>query len=313
LVFSDPVEGMHSGYALPKLLVAVGSKTLAKFHFIPEGRFEPDDIDAIGFVVDVTGVDGGLIRFSCIAPSGPPGQLVASTEIPSSFVAFRGSGISPVPPMPTIPEPGIRPVLPVPLEEEENPVLSVPLRDGAIRAGLSAPMQGADGRVPADTMPDVDPIGLAVPSPPSSVAPRGLSMPAIADAAFDDEVPVVAVEQAVETLEIPDVDTPDIGNDPDSPVSPPPSKVELLLDDAAGHGGAMDSVPTLSGDSTPIPGAPPIRLVCSKPGPLPNRSSQAVSDRNSKVTWQTLQTSCHAPNNDPSPRDIALPSTRASN
>jgi hypothetical protein len=63
-------------------------------------RFVPDDIDAMGFVVDV-------IRFSCIAPSGPPGQGVTWTEIPSSFVAVRGWGLSPVPPMPMMPEPGI--------------------------------------------------------------------------------------------------------------------------------------------------------------------------------------------------------------
>jgi len=201
-------------------------------------------------------------------------------------------------------EPGIRPVLAMPVEEE-IPIPPVRVRDGAIRAGLSAPMQGADGTVPADAMGDVDSIGLMVPLPPSGVAPRGLLTPAIAD----DEVPVVAVEQAAEIFEIPDVDTPDIGDNPDSPVSPPPSKVELLLDDPAGHGEAMDSVPTLSDEATPIPGALPIRRVCAKHGPPLNRNSSAVSDRNSKVIWQTLQPSCHALDNDRSPRDMGLPST----
>ena len=309
-MFSDPVEGLHSGYALLKLPVVTGPKKLGTFHSIPEEkRFVPDDIDAIGFVVDVSEAVADPTRFSCIAPSGPPGQLVTWSEIPSSFVAFRTSGISPVPPMPMILEPGIRPVLPVPLKEEEIPMLSVLLGDGAIRAGLSAPMQGADGTVPADAMGDVDSIGLMVPLPPSGVAPRGLLTPAIADVAFDDEVPVVAVEQAAEIFEIPDVDTPDIGDNPDSPVSPPPSKVELLLDDPAGHGEAMDSVPTLSDEATPIPGALPIRRVCAKHGPPLNRNSSAVSDRNSKVIWQTLQPSCHALDNDRSPRDMGLPST----
>jgi hypothetical protein len=119
-------------------------------------------------------------------------------------------------------------------------VLAVALGEGAIRAGLSAPMQGADGTVATDAAADVDPIGSAVPLLPSCVAPRRLLTPVIADASFTDEVPVVAVEQAVETLEIPDVDTPDIGDNPDNPVSPPPSKVELLLDDPPGHGEVLD-------------------------------------------------------------------------
>jgi hypothetical protein len=77
-VFSDPIEGMHWGYAPLKLPVITGSKKLATFYSIPEEeRFVPDDIDAIGFVVDVTGVVGDRIRLSCIAPSGPAEQLVA--------------------------------------------------------------------------------------------------------------------------------------------------------------------------------------------------------------------------------------------
>ena len=119
-------------------------------------------------------------------------------------------------------------------------MLPVPLGAGAIRAGLSAPMQGADGTVPAGAMADVDPIGLAVPMAPSCVAARGLFTPALADATLDDEVPVVAVEQAAETLEIPDIGIPDVADNPDTPVSPPPSKVELLLDEPPGHGEAMD-------------------------------------------------------------------------
>jgi hypothetical protein len=81
-----------------KRILALLDRKLAHVHCIP--RFVPNDIDAIGFVVDV-------IRFSCIAPSGPPGQGVTWTEIPSSFVAVKGSGISPVPPMPMMLEPGI--------------------------------------------------------------------------------------------------------------------------------------------------------------------------------------------------------------
>ena len=207
--------------------------------------------------------------------------------------------------MPMTLEPGIRPVLPAPLKEEEISILPVPLKEGAIRAGLSAPMQGTDGTVPPDAAADVDPMGLAVPLPPSCVPPRGLSTPAMAAASFDDEAPVVAVEQSAETLQIPDVDTPDIGDNPDRAVSPPPSKVELLLDDPAGHGEAMDSVPTPSGDATPIPGASPIMLVCAKPGLAPSRNSPAVSGTN-KVVWWPLRPKCHTLNNDLSPRDMAM-------
>jgi hypothetical protein len=259
----------------------------------------PDDIGATGFIVDVTGVVVDFIRLSCIAPSGPPGQLVTWFEIPSSFVAFRGSGISPVPPMPMMPEPGIRPMLPGPLEEEEIPMLLVPVREGAISAGLSAPMQGTDGTVLADAAADADPIGLALALPPSGVAPRGVLTP------LDDEATVVAVEHAAGTLEIPDVDALDRGDNPDSPVSPPPSKIELLLDDPPGHGEAMDSVPTPTGD--PISGALPVRLVCARLGLAPSRNSSAVSSRNDKVSWWPLRPSCHTLNSDPSPRDIALP------
>jgi hypothetical protein len=110
-------------------------------------------------------------------------------------------------------------VLPVWLEEEEIPVLPLALGEGAIGAGLSAPMHGADGTAATDAAADVDPIGSAVPLLPSCVAPRRLLTPVIADAWFTDEVQVVAVEQAVETLEIPDVDTPDIGDNPDGTVN----------------------------------------------------------------------------------------------
>jgi hypothetical protein len=211
-----------------------------------------------------------------------------------------------VPPMPTMLEPGIRPVLPGALEEEDIPIPPVALKEGAMRAGLSAPMQGGDGTVPADAAGDVDPIGLAAPMPPSWVAPRGPLTPAIADASFDDEAPVVAVEQAGEALQIPDVETPAMGANPDRAVRPRPSKLELLLGDPAGHGGVRDSVPTLSGAGTAIPVAPPIRLVCGKPGLAASRNRPAVSGSN-KVIWRTLQPSCHTSNNDPSPRDMAMP------
>jgi hypothetical protein len=257
-----------------------------------------DDVDAIEVVVDVTGAVADPIRFSCVAPSGPAGQPVTRSEIPSSFVAFRGSGISPVPPMPMMWEPGIPPELPVPLEEDENPMPPVPVREGAIRAGLSAPMQGADGTVPADAAADIDPIGLALPSLPSCVAPRGVLMPAIADASLDNEVPV-AVEHAAGTLPIPELDTPDRGDNPDKAVSPPPSKVELLLDDPPRHGEAIDSVPTPAGDAIPISGALPVRLVCAKPDPGPSRNSPAVSTRIDKVTWRPLRLSCHTLSSDP--------------
>jgi hypothetical protein len=42
-----------------------------------------------------------------------------------------------------------------------------------------------------------------------------------------------AIEQVAETPESPVVDTPDIGDNLDRAVSPPPSKVKLLLDDPA--------------------------------------------------------------------------------
>jgi hypothetical protein len=302
LVFSD--------VALPKVAHALtgghGFKTPRHVHSIPdEERFVPDDIDAIGFVVDVTGVVD-LIRFSCIAPSGPPGQLVTSSEIPSSFVASRGSGISPVPPMSVMREPGIRPVLPVPLAEEEIAIPPVPVRAGAIRAGLSAPMQGADGTVPAGAAADIDPIGLALASPPGCVAPRGLLTPS-RDASLADETPVAAVEHAAGTLPMADVDMPDMGDNPGSPVSPPPSKVELLLDDPPGHGEAMDWVPMPTGEAAPISGALPIRLVCAKPGLTPSRNSPVASGSNNKVSGRPLRSSCHTLNTDPSPRDMALP------
>jgi hypothetical protein len=259
----------------------------------------PDDVDAIGVVVDVTGVVVDPVRFSCITPSGPPGQLVTWSEIPSSFVAFRGSGISPVPPMPMMLEPGI-----VPLEEEEIPMLLVPVREGAISAGLSAPMQGADGTAPADAAADIDPIGLALALPPSCVAPRGVLTPAIADASVGDEAPV-AVEHAAGTLEIPEFDRPDRVDSPDRAVSPPPSKVELLLGDGPAHGEAIDAVPMPAGDGIPISGVLPIRLVCAKPGPALSRNSPAISS--GKGIWRPPRPSCPAPNSDPSPRDIALP------
>lgn len=203
-------------------------------------------------------------------------------------------------------EPGLRPVLPVPLEEAKIPMLPVPLREGAIPAGLSAPMQGAVGTVPADAAADVDPIGLVAPLPSNGAAPRGLETPAIADASLDAEALVVAVKQVAGTLQVPDVDTPDLGNNPDSPVSPPPSKVELLLDDPTGHGEAMDSVPTATGDAIPIPGAPPVRFVCAKPGLALSRNNPAVSGRNDQVSPRRLRSSGHPLNSDPSPRDIAL-------
>jgi hypothetical protein len=279
-----------------------GFKNTGHVHSISdEGRSVPDDIGATGFIVDVTGVVVDFIRRSCIAPSGPPGQLVTSSEVPSSFVAFRGSGISPVPPMSMILEPGIRPVLPVPLEED-IPMLSVPVREGAISAGLSAPMQGADGTVPADPAADIDPIGLALALPPSCVASRGILTPAIANASLDDEIPV-AVEHGAGTFPIPELDTPDWGDNPNRAVSPPPSKVELLLDDPPGHGDTMGSAPTPTGDAMPISGALPIRLVCAKPGPAPSRNSS----RNDKASWQPLRLSCPTLNSDPSPRDMAPP------
>jgi hypothetical protein len=212
--------------------------------------------------------------------------------------------------MPLIVEPGIRPALAVALVEEELLMPPVLPREGAIRAGLSAPMQGADGTVPGDVTAGVDPIGSAVPLLPSCIAPRGLLTLATADASRDDEAPIVAAEQATETPESPDVDTPDIGDNPDRAESPPPSKFKLLLDDPAGHGEAMDSVPTPSGDVIPVPGAPPIRLVCAKPGLAPSRNSPAVSDSNNKVVRETLEPSCHTLNNALSPSDIALPSLR---
>jgi hypothetical protein len=211
--------------------------------------------------------------------------------------------------MPLIVEPGIRPALAVALLEEELPMPPVLPSEGTIRAGLSAPMQGAR-TVPGDVRAGVDPIGSAVPLLPSCIAPRGLLTLATADASFDDEAPIVAVEQATETPESPDVDTPDIGENPDRAVSPPPSKVKLLLDDPLGHGEAVDSVPTPSGDVTPVPGAPAIRLVCAKHGLTPSRNSPAVSDTNSRVIRQTLRPSCHTLNNGPSPSNIVLPSIR---
>jgi hypothetical protein len=207
--------------------------------------------------------------------------------------------------MPMMPEPGIRPVLPAPLEEEEIPMLSVPVREGAISAGLSAPMQGADGTVPADVAADIDPIGLALALPPSCVAPRGVLTPAIADASLDDEIPV-AVEHAAGTPPIPELDTPERGDNPDRAVSPPPSKVELLLDDPPGHGEAMGSAPMPTGDAMLISGALPIRLVCAKPAPAPSRNSPAGS-RNDKASWQPLRPSRPTLNSDSSPRDIAPP------
>lgn len=213
-----------------------------------------------------------------------------------------------MPPMSMMLEPGIRPVLPVALEEEEIPMPPMPVREGAIRAGLSAPMQGADGTVPADAAEDIDPIGLALALPPSCVAPRGVLTPEIADASLDDEAPVVAVEHAAGTLQIPDVDTPDMGDNPDRAVSPPPSKVELLLDDPPGHGEAVDSVPTPSGDATPIPDALSTRLVSAKPALASSRNdSPGVSSRNI-IIWRTLRPSCHTLNNEPSPGDMAMPS-----
>ena len=215
-----------------------------------------------------------------------------------------------MPPMPLILEPGIRPALAVVLVEDELPMPPGLPSEGAIRAGLSAPMQGTDGTVLGDVTAGVGPIGSAVPLLPSCVAPRGLLTRATADASFDDEAPVGAVEQVTETPESPVVDTPDIGDNPDRAVSPPPSKVKLLLDDPPGHGEAVDSVPTPSGDVTLIPGAPPIGLVCAKPGLAPSRNSPAVSDSNNKVVRETLEPSCHTLNNALSPSDIALPSLR---
>jgi hypothetical protein len=206
-------------------------------------------------------------------------------------------------------EPGIRPVLPVPLEEEEIPIPPVPIREGAIRAGLSAPIQGADGTVPAEAV-DIDPIRLALAVVPSCTAPRGALTPAMADTSLDDEAPVVAGEHAAGTPPIPDVDTPDMGDNPDSQVSPPPSNVELLLDDPPGHGEAMDSVPTPSGGAIAISGALPIRLVCAQPGLAPSRNSPAVNGRNNKVSWRPLRPSRRELNSDPSPRSIALPPMR---
>jgi hypothetical protein len=212
-----------------------------------------------------------------------------------------------VPPMAMLREPGIRPVLREPLEEEEIPKSSVPVRESAIRAGLSAPMQGADGTVSTAAAADIDPIGLALAVPPSCVAPRGVLTLAIADASLDEEAPVAAVGHAAGAPKIPDVDTPDMGDNPDSPVSPPPSKVELLLDDPPGHGEAMDWVPMPTGEAIAISGALPIRLVCAKPGPAPNRNSAVASGRNDKVGWRPLRPGCHTLNSDPSPRDRALP------
>jgi hypothetical protein len=166
-------------------------------------------------------------------------------------------------------------------------MLPVSVRKDPIRAGLSAPMQGADGTVPADA--DIVPIGLAPALPPSCVAPRGVLTPAIGDASLDDEVP----EHAVGTPPITELDTPDRGDNPDDVVSPPPSKVELPLDDPPGHGDAIDSIPTPTGDAIPISGALPIRFVCAKPGPLPRRNIPAVSSRIDRVTWQPLRPSCH--------------------
>jgi hypothetical protein len=167
-------------------------------------------------------------------------------------------------------------------------------------------MQGADGTVPADTAAKTDAIGLAFALPPSCVAPGGVLTSVIADASLDDEAPVVAVEHAAGTLPIPDVDTPDMGDNPDRPVSPPPSKVKLLLDGPPGHGEAADSVPTPTGDAIPISAALPIRLVCAKPDLASSRNNPVVSSRNDKVRWRPTRPSCHTLKSDPSSGDIAL-------
>jgi hypothetical protein len=82
-VFSDPRKCAFSPSreALPKIADALASghgfKKTRHVQSIPdEERFAPGDVDATGFAVDVIGVVVDFIRFSCIAPSGPTGQLV---------------------------------------------------------------------------------------------------------------------------------------------------------------------------------------------------------------------------------------------
>jgi hypothetical protein len=237
--------------------------------------------------------------------SGPPAQLVAFTEAPSSFAAVSGSGSSPVPPMPVILEPGIRAELPIALAAEDKSALPLLLlivtdKEGATSEEVSAPMHGAFGTMSAGTAAmDVAATGSTVPLLPGGIAPSGLLPSAAVIPTVDNDG---VAPQAWTLLVMPDVEaaiapgTPDIvlaptasipaaGSPaatgiPDKALNPPPSKTGRVVP-AAIVEQLLEPDPKLSGEVAAIAEGPPIELVCERAGPAQRSDKPAIIAKHS--------------------------------